>query len=86
MGKQQNRKNSKRNAKISLKVKFRLFQRRQRLIALVMEKGFSIGKASGRVGIKLSTAKLIVLRFKRTGTYHLRKEDKEEEKPCPAGT
>jgi len=35
-----------------------------------------IAKAARRLGIKLSTAKLIVKKFKEEGTYFEKKEDK----------
>lgn len=64
------------NARISLKVRMIEIQKRVELVRLVRESGLSIRRAAKQVGIKLSTAKLIVLRFKRTGTYHVRREDR----------
>jgi hypothetical protein len=41
------------------------------LVDLVINKGLSIAKAARRLFIKSSTAKLIVKRFRLTGTYHI---------------
>ena len=60
-------------------------QKRQKLVKLVLEDGWSINKARKKLGIKPSTAKLIVKKFKSTGTYSARNqprtEDKEPEEP-----
>jgi len=58
-----------RYAKISLKVLNRIIKRRQQLVELVFEKSLSISKASKRLRIKNSTARLIIKRFEEDGTY-----------------
>lgn len=60
---------SRRNARISLSVLTLLVQKRKKLIFFVTEKSYSIGKASSRVKIKLSTAKMIVKRYNTHGTF-----------------
>jgi transposase len=59
----------RRNARISLSVRVYLWQKRKKLIFFVMEKSYSIGKASSRLKIKLSTAKMIVKRYNTHGTF-----------------
>lgn len=60
---------SRRNAKISVSVRLPLMQKRKKLIFFVTEKSYSIGKAAARLKLKLSTAKMIVKRYKDEGTF-----------------
>jgi transposase len=60
-------------ARISTKVINNLFQRRQSLVDLVIEKGYSIGRAAVRLKIKLSTAKMIVKKYKEHGRFFEKK-------------
>lgn len=46
-----------------------LTQKRKKLIFFVTEKSYSIGKAAARLKLKLSTAKMIVKRFRDEGTF-----------------
>lgn len=46
-----------------------LTQKRKKLIFFVIEKSYSIGKAAARLKLKLSTAKMIVKRYKDEGTF-----------------
>jgi len=55
-----------------------LYQKRKRLVAFVVEEGYLISKAAHKLNIKLSTAKLIVNRFRRDGTYFQSKKEKIE--------
>lgn len=54
-----------------------LLKKRRDLTTLVLEHSLSIHKAAKKTGIKLSTAKLIIKKFKRDGTYFETKEDKK---------
>lgn len=65
----ENQNRSRRNARISLTVRTIVTQKRKKLIYFVTEKSYSIGKASSRLKIKLSTAKMIVKRYKEEGTF-----------------
>lgn len=60
------------NAIISLSVTKLIIQMRQRLVNLVLNKGMSIRRAARKTGIKNSTAKRIVKRFREQGTFHIR--------------
>jgi transposase len=60
---------SRRNAKISLSVPHPFMQKRKKLIFFVIKKSYSIGKAASRLKVKLSTAKMIVKRYKIDGTF-----------------
>jgi transposase len=44
---------------------------------LVLKSRFTISKAASKLRIALSTAKLIVKRYKESGTYFLRHEEKK---------
>lgn len=48
-------------------------QRRQNLVDLVLEKSYSIGRAAARLKIKLSTAKMIVKKYRDHGTFFEKK-------------
>jgi len=50
------------------------------LIDMVELEDYTISVAAKELGIKLSTAKLIVSRFRKTGTYFKRKREKREER------
>ena len=60
-------------------------KRRQKLIELVENKNWLIRKAGEKLGIKLSTAKLIVKRYRETGTFATRRvpigEENSSEEP-----
>ncbi len=56
-------------ARISTKVPFSLTQRRQNLVDLVLGKNYSIGRAAYRLKIKLSTAKMIVKKYRDHGRF-----------------
>ena len=51
-------------AKISLEVQMYWVQTRVKLATLVLEDSLSIAKSAKNVGIKLSTAKLIIKKYK----------------------
>jgi transposase-like protein len=53
-------------------------QTRKRLVRLVISKGFSIGKAARKTRVKLSTAKMIVKRFRTSGDFFESKKDRAE--------
>lgn len=57
----------KKYSKISLKVRLCSIQKRQLLIDLVIGKGDSLTKTSKKLNIKLSTAKLILRKYRKTG-------------------
>ena len=57
----------KKYSKISLKVRLESMQKRQILIDLVIGKGDSLTKTSKKLNIKLSTAKLILRKYRKTG-------------------
>jgi hypothetical protein len=50
-----------------------IIQRRESLVQTVIEKGLPLSKAARRFNIKLSTAKLILKRFKETGRFFPKK-------------
>lgn len=47
-------------------------KKRMRLVNLVLEESYSIARAGRKLSIKPSTAKLIVKRFRETGTFATR--------------
>jgi transposase len=53
---------------------------RMALIDMVELEDCTISVAAKELGIKLSTAKLIVSRFRKTGTFFKRKRERTEEK------
>ena len=55
-----------------------LRKKRQKLVNLVLYYGHSIGQASKRLKIKLSTAKMIVKRFRTDGTFFETRKQKLE--------
>ena len=55
-----------------------LRKKRQKLVNLVLSCGHSIGQASKRLKIKLSTAKMIVKRFRTDGTFFETQKQKLE--------
>jgi transposase len=57
----------KKYSKISLKVRPYSIQKRQLLIDLVIGKSDSLTKTSKKLNIKLSTAKLILRKYRKTG-------------------
>lgn len=57
----------KKYSKISLKVLLPFMQKRQILIDLIVGKGESLTKTSKKLSIKLSTAKLILRKYRKTG-------------------
>jgi transposase len=57
-----------------------LTQTRLALIEKVEEDDFSIAEAAKMLNIKLSTAKLIVTRFRKNGTVFMRKREQKEER------
>jgi hypothetical protein len=65
-------------ASISLNVQLPSLQTRKRLVRLVISKGFSIGKAARKTRVKLSTAKMIVKRFRTSGDFFESKKDRAE--------
>ena len=48
-------------------------KKRQKLVNLVLSQQSSIAKAARKLMIKVSTAKLIIRRFKQTGTFFEKK-------------
>lgn len=62
--------------RITYAVHFILIQKRLRLIELVIEKKYSICRAAVVTGIALSTAKIIVKRFRKEGTVFVRREER----------
>ena len=63
-----------RYAKIALEVYLCLTQKRQKLVKMVLEDGWTINKARKKLGIKPSTAKLIIKKYKTTGTFSSRNQ------------
>jgi transposase len=55
-----------------------LRKKRQKLVKLVLDCGHSIGQASKKLKIKLSTAKMIVKRFRTDGTFFETRKQKLE--------
>jgi transposase len=53
-------------------------KKRVELTTLVLDQSLSIGKAAKITGIKLSTAKLIIKKYRSNGTYFESKEDKKK--------
>lgn len=58
-----------RNARISLKVRMFLTQRRQNLIDLIEKEEFTLCRAARKLNIKFSTARLILKKYEETGTF-----------------
>lgn len=48
------------------------------LASLVLEESLSIGKSAKKVGIKLSTAKLIMKKYREEGTFFESRKDKKD--------
>ena len=48
-------------------------KRRQQLVELVIDKNYSIGRASHRLKLKLSTAKMIIKKYRDHGTFFEKK-------------
>jgi transposase len=65
-------------AKISLEVFAYFIQKRVRLTSLVFKNSLSISKAAKMLGIRPSTAKLIIKKYKQDGTYFQSKKDKQK--------
>lgn len=63
-------------AKISFAVTFALCQKRQQLVDMVVHEERSISKIARRLGIKLSTAKLIIRNYKTDGRLFESKADR----------
>ena len=59
-------------SRISLKVGVVLSQKRQLLVSLVVNEGFTIARAARRVTIRASTARMIINKYKETGTYPIK--------------
>lgn len=57
----------KKYSKISLKVRVKSMQKRQILIEAVIGKGKSLTRTAKKLNIKLSTAKLILRKYRKTG-------------------
>jgi transposase len=62
-------KSSIRYARISLKVNSTLSQKRKQLVKEVIENNQLISKAAKKLNLKLSTAKLIVKRYREEGSF-----------------
>lgn len=48
------------------------------MVSLVQNSKFAISKAASKLKIALSTAKLIIKRYKQTGTYFLRADERRK--------
>ena len=48
-------------------------KKRQKLVEMVFENKLSISEAGRRLGVKISTAKLIIKRYRETGTFATRR-------------
>ncbi len=48
-------------------------QKKKLLVQYVLEDGFTISKAIKKLGLKLTTARLILQKFKETGEFPMRK-------------
>ena len=55
--------------------------RREQLIKMVVEDDKHINKAAKKLGIKYSTAKLIIKKYKETGTFFVKRKPTKEELP-----
>lgn len=65
-------------AKISLEVHRFQTQDRIKLTTLVIDDSLSIAKSAKKVGIKLSTAKLIIKKYKQEGTFFESRTEKKK--------
>lgn len=63
-------------SKIDLEVHDLLTQTRKKLVELVIEDQRSISKTASKLGIKLSTAKIIIRKYKLTGEFFESRTDK----------
>lgn len=63
---------------ITLEVPPLQIQTRKALVDLVISMGFSIGQAARRLKVKLSTAKMIVKRFRTQGDFFESKRQRAE--------
>jgi len=62
--------------RVTLDVLSFIIQNRKLLVELVVQNERSLTKTAKKIGIKLSTAKLILRRFKKTGTYYQTEKQK----------
>jgi len=62
--------------RVTLDVLSFIIQNRKLLVELVVQNERSLTKTAKKIGIKLSTAKLILRRFKQTGTYYQTEKQK----------
>jgi len=60
-----------------------MIKKRQSLVRLVFEKHLSIAKAGRRLHIKPSTAKLIIKKYRLTGTFFIKKTAPHPPNPSP---
>lgn len=63
-------------SKISLDVNHTITQSRKKLVKLVIEDERSLSKSAAKLGIKLSTAKIIIKKYKLTGEFFESKADR----------
>ena len=56
-------------------------QKRMLLVKLVLKKGVPIGEAIEELGLKITTARFIINKYKETGTFPRRKFKKRPNKP-----
>ncbi len=56
-------------------------QKRMLLVKLVLKKGVPIGEAIEELGLKITTARFIINKYKETGTFPRRKFKKRASKP-----
>lgn len=67
----QNNTPTRQYSKICLEVRSHFTQTRMKLVEAVLSGKTSITKAAKKIGIKLSTAKLIVKKYRQDGTFHI---------------
>lgn len=72
------RRDSRKNARISVKVLFSVMQRREILIDLVEVKEMTVSKAARKINIKRSTARMIIKKYRETGKVFRKKMNSKE--------
>ena len=76
MKEKQNQTRSRKYSNISYEVLFFLFQKRLKLIGLIINSGFSTNQAAKKVRVNPETAKVILRNFRTNGHIFQRKSEK----------
>jgi len=55
-------------------------QKRKRLVEMIINEGFTLSKVSKKLKLKLTTARLILKKYKQTGAFPMRNFRKKSSK------